>query len=197
MWLACLSPLFLLMMACMLMTASTELGTTQWLPDILTKSHALPGILVLVWINGLMAVGRQFAGPVVHKLAPSGMLLVAAIFSALGLFWLSHAQSPVSVYAAATVFAIGVCYFWPTMIGFTSERCPRTGALGLALMGGIGMLSVSWVLPQMGHIYDTKGGPAALQAMCILPVILIFIFGVRWLIDRAKGGYKAEHIGRS
>jgi fucose permease len=152
------------------------------------------GILVLVWINGLMAVGRQFAGPVVHKLAPNGMLLFSAVFSALGLFWLSHAQGTVAVFSAAAVFALGVCYFWPTMIGFTSERCPRTGALGLALMGGIGMLSVSWVLPYMGGIYDAKGGPAALQAVCVLPVTLMVIFGALWLSDRARGGYQAERL---
>jgi fucose permease len=195
MWLACFRPLFLLMLVCMLMTASTELGTNQWLPDILTNSAGVPGILVLVWINGLMAVGRQFAGPVVHKLAPNGMLLVSAVLSGLGLFWLSHAQGAASVFSAATVFALGVCYFWPTMIGFTSERCPRTGALGLALMGGTGMLSVSIVLPYMGHIYDTQGGPAALEAVGFLPVILTVIFGALWLSDRAKGGYKAVHIG--
>ena len=195
MWKACLSPLFLLMLACMLMTAATELGPNTWMPDILKKSANVPGILVLVWITGLMAVGRQFAGPVVHKLAPNGMLLVSAVFSAAGLFWLSHAQSQAAVYAAATIFAIGVCYFWPTMIGFTSERCPRTGAVGLALMGGIGMLSVSIVLPYMGGIYDKDGGPAALRAVAVLPVILVVIFGALWLADRAKGGYKAERIG--
>ncbi len=195
MWKACLNPLFLLLLACMLMTAATELGPSQWMPDILKKSANVPGILVLVWITGLMAVGRQFAGPVVHKLSPSGMLLFSAIFSAAGLFWLSQAQSQAAVYAAATIFAVGVCYFWPTMIGFTSERCPRTGAVGLALMGGMGMLSVSIVLSYMGDIYDKDGGPAALQAVGFLPVALIFIFGALWLADRAKGGYKAERLG--
>ena len=183
------------MLVCMLMTASTELGTNQWITDILNKTANVQGILVLVWINGLMAIGRQFAGPVVHKLAPNGMLLASAFFAALGLFWLSKAQGTVAVFSAAAVFALGVCYFWPTMIGFTSERCPRTGALGLALMGGIGMLSVSWVLPYMGKVYDAKGGPAALEAVCVLPVALFIIFGALWLADRAKGGYKAERIG--
>jgi fucose permease len=197
MWLACINPLFLLMLVCMLMTASTELGPNSWIPDILAKSANASGILVLVWITGLMAVGRQFAGPVVHRLNPSGMLLFSAICSAGGLFWLSKAQGQVPTFAAATVFAIGVCYFWPTMIGFTSERCPRTGALGLALMGGMGMLSVSIVLPYMGKIYDEKGGPAALQAVGWFPVILIVIFGALWALDRAKGGYKAERIGQS
>ena len=65
MWAACLNPIFLLMVVCMLMTAATELGTEAWLPNILTEA-GVSGILVLVWINGLIAVGRQFAGPFVH-----------------------------------------------------------------------------------------------------------------------------------
>jgi len=192
---ACLRPLFLLMLACMLLTASTELGPEQWIPDILTGSAKVPGILVLVWINGLMAIGRQSAGPVVHRLAPTGMLLFSAVFATIGLWWLSFAQGGVMTFAAATVFAIGVCYFWPTMIGFTSERNPRTGALGLALMGGMGNLAVSFVLPYMGDIKDHDGGPAALRAAGVLPIILIFVFGALWLADRSRGGYKAEKIG--
>ena len=80
MFAACVAPGFILMVACMLMTASTELGSGQWIPNIL--SHAgVDGILVLVWINGLMAVGRQFAGVFVHKLSPIGMLVGSAILS--------------------------------------------------------------------------------------------------------------------
>lgn len=152
---ACLRPLFILMVCCMFLTASTELGPNQWIPNILTFSAGVSGILVLVWINGLMAVGRQFAGPVVHKLSPSGMLFVSAILSALGLFLLSQASGAFQTFAAATVFALGVCYFWPTMLGFVAERMPKTGALGLSTMGGAGMLAVSFVLPIMGNIYDT------------------------------------------
>jgi MFS family permease len=153
---ACLRPLFILMVLCMFLTASTELGPGQWIPNILTFSAGVSGILVLVWINGLMAVGRQFAGPVVHKLSPSGMLFASAVFGAIGLFLLSQAEGRIPTFAAATVFAVGVCYFWPTMLGFVAERMPKTGALGLSTMGGAGMLAVSFVLPTMGRVYDTK-----------------------------------------
>jgi MFS family permease len=149
---ACLHPLFLLMVACMFMTASTELGSTTWIPNILT-SAGVPGILVLAWINGLMAVGRQGAGTFVHKLSPLGMLLMSSILSALGLFWMSHATGSM-LYLSATVFALGVCFFWPTMLGFVNERFPATGAMGLAIMGGCGMLSVSFVLPVLGKYFD-------------------------------------------
>ncbi len=188
------SPLFIVMFLCMWLTASTELGPNQWIPNILTASAGVSGILILVWINGLMALGRQFAGPVVHRLSPTGMLLFSAIFSGLGLLALSFAKGAVPTFAAATIFAIGVCYFWPTMLGFVAERCPRTGALGLALMGGAGMLSVAFILPTMGHIYDTDGGDHALRMVTILPAILLLVFSVLFLRDRKSGGYHAEKL---
>jgi len=152
MFLACLNPWFLLMVLCMLLTASTELGPGQWIPNILTHA-GVPGILVLAWINGLMAVGRQGAGPFVHRLSPMGMLVLSAALSFLGLVAMSH-SSGAMLFAAATVFALGVCFFWPTMLGYVSERFPGTGALGLAIMGGSGMLSVSFILPVIGRFFD-------------------------------------------
>jgi MFS family permease len=149
---ACLRPFFLLMVACMFLTATTELGSTTWIPNILT-SAGVPGILVLAWINGLMAVGRSTAGTFVHKLSPSGMLLVSSVLSCLGLYAMSH-SSGAMLFVAATVFALGVCFFWPTMLGFVNERFPATGAMGLAIMGGCGMLSVAIALPVLGEHFD-------------------------------------------
>ena len=149
---ACLNPIFLLMVVCMLMTAATELGPGQWIPSIL-ENAGVSGILVLVWITGLMAVGRQFAGPFVHRLQPLGMLLASAVLSAAGLFLMSRSSGGM-LFVAATVFAFGVCFFWPTMLGFVNERFPATGALGLAIMGGAGMLSAGFVLPVIGRFYD-------------------------------------------
>lgn len=152
MFAACLHPLFILMVACMLMTAATEFGAQNWIPTILSNA-GVSGILVLVWITGLMWLGRQFAGPFVHKLSPTGMLLMSAILSALGLYAMSHTTGAM-LFAAATVFALGVCFFWPTMLGVVSERFPKTGALGLAIMGGAGMLSASFVVPRVGAWFD-------------------------------------------
>jgi len=149
-----LRPLFIFMVLCMFLTASTELGPNQWIPALL-RHVGVPSILVLVWINGLMAVGRQFAGVAVHRLTPTGMLLASAVLASLGLFWLSYA-SGLGTFAAATVFAAGVCYFWPTMLGFVAENIPKSGALGLAVMGGAGNLSVALALPVMGAIYDAQ-----------------------------------------
>ena len=100
-----------------------------------------------------MAIGRMFAGPFVHKLSPIGMLIMSAILSTLGLYAMSQSTGPM-LFAAATVFAFGVCFFWPTMVGFVAENYPKTGALGLAIIGGAGMLSVSFVLPVIGKWYD-------------------------------------------
>ena len=180
-------PQFLVWVVCMILTASTELGPNQWIPDILTSSAQLAGILVLVWINGLMTVGRLAAGPVLHRLSPVGLLIGAAGISAAGLFWLSTVSSPLPAFAAATVFAIGICYFWPTMLGVTAERFPAGGALVLGIMGAAGNLSVAIALPIMGRIYDTESPQAALRSVVILPLCLIVFFTAIWISDRKKG----------
>ncbi len=152
MFAACLAPGFLVMVACMVLTACTELGSLQWIPSIL--EHAgVSGVLVLVWVTGLMAVGRMFAGAFVHKFSPIGMLVGSSILSALGLYLMAHTSGGM-LFGAATVFAFGVCFFWPTMLGFVAENHPKTGALGLAVMGGAGMLGVNFVLPIIGRWYD-------------------------------------------
>jgi MFS family permease len=181
-------PQFLIWAFCMLLTASTELGPNQWIPNILTTTANFPGILVLAWINGLMAVGRMLAGPVVLRLTPVGVLIVAAALSTVGLLGLSVTGSAVGALAASTVFALGVCYFWPTMLGVTAERFPAGGALVLAIMGGAGNLSVALVLPVIGKIYDLQGPQLALRYVAVLPVVLLGVFTVIWLLDRAKGG---------
>ncbi|MGY6647851.1 MFS transporter [Wenyingzhuangia sp. IMCC45574] len=167
-------PLFLFMAFCMLLTAASELGTTQRIDSLLKKSVSSP-LLVLAFINGIMALGRLSAGNVVHKLKPSGMLLYSAILTFAGL-WLLTITSGGMTFVAAAVFALGVTFFWPTMLGFVAEYLPETGALGLSIMGGAGMLSVSIVLPIMGNLMDNSSANQALQIMSILPAILILCF---------------------
>ena len=148
-------PLFLVLLVSMMMTASVELGPNRWVPAVL-QSAGIPGIVVLVWISLLMAVLRYFAGPVGRRLSPTGILLCSAVLSGLGLFWLSHAETLAMAIAAGTVFAAGISYFWPTMIGVTSERVPKGGALALAVMGATGMVVVGLVTaPMMGRVADS------------------------------------------
>ena len=152
-----LTPLMILMLFCMAITASTELGPNRWVPAVL-EAGGIPGILVLAWINGLMAILRYKAGFAVEHLSPTGVLSSSAAVSVLGLLWLSYAETTVMAFASATVFAVGVCYFWPTMLGFVSERVPRSGALGLGMMGATGMAVVGlWTTPWMGRIADEVG----------------------------------------
>lgn len=167
-------PLFVFMVLCMFLTAASELGTTQRIESLLKESVAVP-LLVLAFINGIMALGRAFAGKVIHKLQPAGMLLFSAIFTFIGL-WLLTITSGGMTFAAAAVFAVGVTFFWPTMLGFVAEYLPETGALGLSIMGGAGMLSVSVVLPVMGNMMDNASAIEALRTMSILPAILIVAF---------------------
>jgi MFS family permease len=216
----CLRPFFLLFMACMVLTAATELTTGQWIPSIISVTTGTAGILFLVWQNGLMAVGRSFAGPIVHKLSPSGILLFSAIFSVGGIYGLSHAHSAVVASVAVTIFAFGVCFFWPAMLGNVNERFPKTGSLGLALMGGIGNLSVALTMPLVGGRYDqvaaqaahmtmeqykaaagnippaaqATGGAAGLGYLLLFPIILVVVFGCIFLYDRSKGGYQAAAL---
>src|SRR5207247_5083382 len=118
----CLRPFFLLFVICMLMTAITELGPQQWFPNILTLTIKIPGILFLVWITGLMAVGRMFAGPVVHKLSPVGLLIGSSILSAIVLYSIAKASAATPARLAATIVAPGVCFLWPTSAGLVNER---------------------------------------------------------------------------
>ncbi|MEN8226763.1 MAG: MFS transporter [Bacteroidota bacterium] len=192
---ACVSPLFLFMAAAMLLTAATELGSNQWMTALLEnvmEAEGIHSILLLVWISGIMAVGRSVAGPIVHKLSPSGVLLGSAIFSGLGLFLLSISSGYWS-FGAAAVFAIGITYFWPTMLGFVNENIPKSGALGLAIMGGIGFLGGAIAQPLLGKIYDIKfealgdslaAGSATLQSVIVLTVVLTVAFIYLYLRQR-------------
>ena len=165
------TPLMLLMLLCMAMTASIELGPNRWVTAVL-EAGGMAGILVLVYVNGIMAVMRYWAGPVVHRLSPTGILLVSAVLSGAGLLWLSFGGSVASIVASATVFAVGVCYFWPTMLGFVSERVPRSGALGLGLMGTVGMAVVGLVTtPFMGGIADEAGHEALDQEQTFIVLL--------------------------
>ncbi len=187
-------PMFILWFVCMWLTASTELGPDQWVSSVMSQVAHMQGVLILAYTAGIMFVLRFFAGPLAHRLSPMGLLTLCAILSAIGLFALSAATSPALAFLAATIFGVGKSYFWPTMLGVTSERFPRGGPVLLAIMGGAGMLSVAFILPVMGGWYDAHGAAAAFRYVAVLPVILTFVFGGLYLYYRARGGYKAVAI---
>jgi len=212
-------PLFIILWLSMFLTAASELAPGQWVDIALTRTVGMKGIILLIYVSGLMFVMRHFAGTLAHKLSPIGLLWVSCLLASAGLLLLSVANSPLTGLLAATVWGTGVCYMWPTMLASASERFPRGGALLIGLMGTAGTLSIKFVLPWMGSIFDTTkikvaGGEAAFKALtgeklnevlgaaaqqsfrmvAILPAILLIVFGAIWLYDRARGGYKAEKI---
>ena len=147
-----LTPLFAFMVICMFCTSITELGTNQWIA-VLLENVTDNAILLLVGVSSIMAIGRGFAGPVVSRFSTPGVLLVSAILSAVGLYWMSMASGNM-IFAATAVFAFGVTYFWPTMIGFVAEYVPKSGAVGMAVMGGAGMFATAIFQPIIGSVYD-------------------------------------------
>ena len=164
------NPLFMVLFASMFLTAASELAPGQWVDLALSRTVHMPGILLLVYVSGLMFLMRNFAGPLVHKFSSIGVLWLSCLGAALGLYALSVANSPVTALLAATLWGTGVCYMWPTMLATASERFPRGGALLMGLMGTAGTLSIQFVLPIMGSIFDHKkielaGGTAAFDAL--------------------------------
>ena len=187
------TPLFIFIAICMTLTATAELGTQQWLNPLLEKSGASP-MLILALITGIMAVGRYFAGPIIHKLNPVGVLFLSAIVTTIAIFMMSQVDGQM-LYVASVLFAFGVCYFWPTMIGFVSEYLPKTGALGMSLVGGAGMLATGMWNPVIGSWLDEEkqialssgvaedaaeviAGQAALGNMVYFPLALVVLFGI-------------------
>lgn len=216
---ACLSAGFLLWFLAMFLTSAAELAPGQWVDMALTRTVGMSGIWLLVYVSGLMFVMRHFAGTMVHKLSSVGLLWVSCLLAAVGLVALSVANSPLTGFLAATIWGIGVCYMWPTMLAVASERFPRSGALGMGLIGTAGSLSIYFLLPQMGRIFDARkievaGGEAAFTALsgdalttvlaqastasfrivAFMPAFLLIVFGLIWLNDRRKGGFKPERL---
>lgn len=197
---ALISPLFIFMCVLMTITATTELGTQQWVGSLLESSGAQP-LIILAIVTGLMAIGRYFAGPLVHALNPVGVLLFSAVVTTLGVFMLSIATGPMT-YVAAIVFAIGVCYFWPTMVGFIGEYMPKTGALGMSIIGGAGMMGLAAWTPVIGGWIDSatvqakaKGltgdavtlaaGQDTLSNILLFPIVLIVAFGLLFALRKS------------
>lgn len=206
-------PSFFIWFGAMFLTAASELAPGQWVEIALTHTVGMPGILLLVYVSGIMFVMRHFAGVIAHKISPVGLLWFSAVLTSLGLYMLSVADSPVTGFIAATVWGVGVCFMWPTMLASAAERYPRGGAWTIGLIGSAGALSTYFVLPLLGAAYDqakleAAGGADAFSAMAegsvehtnsliyaaeqsfqiaaLLPVALFFVFGGIWYYDRQK-----------
>ena len=190
---AMFSPIFIFLFICMALTAISEFGPNQWVVFILGSSGADP-MLILALTFGVMAFGRFFAGPVVERLGQTGVLLFGAILTAIGIYMFSSLTGPIS-YLAAIIFGIGICYFWPVMIGATAQRVPLSGAIGMSIIGGVGMFANSIFNPITGRWIDSSReanlaaglqgdalelatGQDTLEKMLLFPIILIVLFTV-------------------
>jgi hypothetical protein len=102
-----------------------------------------------------MFILRFFAGPIVHKINPIGLLFAAACCGAAGLYLLGTVSTGILIVVAGTIFALGKTFYWPTMLGVIGERFPRGGAVAMGLSGGIGMLSAGFLGgPGIGYTQD-------------------------------------------
>jgi len=208
-------PGFWVFFAIMFLTASSELAPGAWVDVTLTQTVGMPGILVLVYVSAIMFVMRHFAGTLEHRFSDMGLLLMCTVPAAIGLYLLSVANSPFTALVAATVWAFGVCFMWPTMLASVSRRYPRSGPWGIGLIGFAGALAIYFVLPELGKVYDSAklakaGGEAAytalapdspamkqvlayaaeqsFQTIAVIPVVLFFIFGAVRLVERSRKG---------
>ncbi len=204
-------PSFFIWFAAMFLTAASELAPGQWIDFALTEKVGFRGILLLIYVAGLMFVMRHFAGPLSHRLSNTGLLWFSSLFAAAGLYLLSIADGAVSALIGATVWGIGVCFMWPTMLASVAERYPRGGSWLIGLLGSAGALSIYFVLPKLGALYDTAkielaGGQAQLATLstealreienmaasesfatvALVPVVLLVFFAVLWFSERGK-----------
>lgn len=186
-------PVFLFLFVCMALTAISEFGPQQWVNIVLASSGA-DAMLILALTTGVMAVGRFFAGPVVATLGQTGVLLGGSILATIGIYLFSVVTGPVA-YLAAIVFAMGVCYFWPVMVGATAQRAPLSGAIGMSVIGGVGMFSTAIFQPIIGRWIDgarevnlaagltgdtleLAAGQDTLEKMLVFPITLIVLFTI-------------------
>jgi MFS family permease len=206
---AVFSPLFLFIFFCMALTAITEFGPQQWVELTLAKSGAQP-MLILALVTGLMAVARFFGGEAVHQFNTTGVLLGSAVLATMGIYLFST-QTGAMAYVAAVVYALGIAYFWPNMLGFIAQYVPKSGALGLSLVGAMGMFSSSIFQPIIGGWIDSDraamaaqgftgdelelmAGQATLGTMVLFPLILVVLFtGLYFYMRNRKT--KAEASG--
>jgi len=192
-----LNPAFLLLIGCMMITASIELAPGQMVSSVLEKTAGMDGILILVYGSALMFVLRYFAGPIAHRISPIGMMWASVALAATGLFLLASATTPAMAYVAATVFYVGVCFMWPTMLGITSERFPQGGAFTMGLMGFAGQFALGLVIFNMGKVRDKVGDAASFKYVAVMAIVPFVVYALWWFKDKAAGGYKAVKLSQS
>src|SRR5215831_11162662 len=192
-----LIPMFLVLLFCMMITASIELAPGQLMESVLRNKAEMSGTLVFVYGSALMFVLRFFAGPIAHKISPIGMMWASVTLAGIGLYLLAGASSKPTAYIAATIFYVGVCFMWPTMLGITSERFPQGGAFTMGLMGFAGQFALGVVIFNMGKVRDKVGDAASFKYVAMMAIAPFVVYALWWFKDKAAGGYKAVKLSQS
>jgi len=138
------SPLLLFLLLLHACVGYVELGTDSWITTItdeITSAAGGYGLYLFIWASSIMFVLRFFAGPIVEKINPLGLLFISACMGCVGLLLIGQSNTLAMTFGAVTIYGLGKTFFWPTMLGVVGERFPRGGALTIGAMGGIGMLS--------------------------------------------------------
>lgn len=151
------APLMIILIIVHALVGYVELGTDSWIGKITGSIMASPtkGLILFSYTSLLMFVLRFFAGPIVHRISPIGLLLVSAILGFIGLQLLGSATTVTLCVIAATVYACGKTFLWPTMLAVVSERFPKGGAVAIGVVGGVGMLSAGLIgSPAIGFKQD-------------------------------------------
>lgn len=155
--------LFVLFIAHALVGA-VELGTDGWIQNItgniLTSEE---GKFLFIFTSMMMFALRFCADFIESKLglSPIGILLASSLLACLGLNMASNITTFQSALVALAIYGIGKTFFWPTMLAVASDRYPRTGAVAISIMGGIGMLSAGLIGgPGLGYAKDRFSGEA-------------------------------------
>ncbi len=187
--------MFIFLLLIMFPLATTELGTDGWITSLMEpemKQLGFNAAWVLVYTSAIMLVLRFFAGNLVHKLSPLGLLAICAALAAAGLVFLSKSTG-MMIFAAATLYGIGKTFFWPTMLGVVSEQFPKGGALTLNATGGVGMLAVGVLgLPFIGLLQenavnaDLKASQPAIYSQVKAEKLKDSVFGGYESLDEDK-----------
>lgn len=154
-----LSPILLFLFALHALVGYVELGTDSWIVNITDRvlKDETKALLAFIWTNALMFTLRFFAGPIVERINPVGLLFASAVLGTAGLYMLGQpfTNDTWPWILAVSVYGLGKTFYWPTMLGVISERFPKGGALALGISGGIGMISAGLLGgPGIGYKQD-------------------------------------------
>jgi len=149
--------LFVLFMTHALVGA-VELGTDGWIQNITGNILTPAQGKILFVFTSLFMFSLRFCADFIErtlKLSPIGLLLICATLAAIGLRLVSGIETFAGAMIALAVYALGKTFFWPTMLAVVGDRFPRTGAVAMSIMGGIGMMSAGLLGgPGLGYAKD-------------------------------------------